>query len=290
MCFPLSGMLKLSEKKDFRDKTWFSGCCIDSPGAAATYCSVVQCVKKKKSVCKTAQCSMRCLPIAYSSSQHSIAVSADCSGWASMQSFVPLSCCMWNLSSYWLLVLFSEWVMLIQLMRSPLLCMPSKFSVCSPWGSSRCLAVQGAALLWAVGFPQSCVWLQGRPVLLSTHMVWHLCASPELGVAWLGHGCGFGCSWGKQPQEADTVQEDLNTASAAEDLIRSCNCPGVGSVLLSNCPCCWGYTQVDWCLALCSFLPNAFYCPLLWCHFLYQWLHKTTIPLWKDVFQICFLF
>lgn len=51
-------------KKGFRDKLWFSACCIDNIEAAAASCSKVQCVKEM-SVCKVAECCMQCLPIIF---------------------------------------------------------------------------------------------------------------------------------------------------------------------------------------------------------------------------------
>lgn len=54
------------------------------------------------------------------------------------------------------------------------------------------------------------------------------------------------------------MQQDQNAASAVKDLIPSWTCQGLGYVLLSNCVAGgWGYMGLDWCLILCSFLPNA---------------------------------
>lgn len=56
------------------------------------------------------------------------------------------------------------------------------------------------------------------------------------------------------------MQEDLNAASATKDLVPACKCHDLGSVLLSDhVTGGWGYMRVDWCLILCSFLPNAFF-------------------------------
>lgn len=54
------------------------------------------------------------------------------------------------------------------------------------------------------------------------------------------------------------MQEDLNAASAAEDLICRCKCHGVGSVLLSNSVPVVGVTH-----ELTGILPCALFCQML---------------------------